>query len=326
MVPEAVLQALREAQRILCIAHVDPDGDAYGSILALKWMLEGAGKQVGVGIDSPPDDTYAFLPGFEEVTPARGLQGEFDLIVIADSSSLDRMGDFAQLACVKRAPWLMIDHHPTNTRFGTPELHWVEPSHLSTCNMVVHLASQLGYELGVNGRNCAMTGMITDSLCFRVPGTDEAFIRDVLAVMGSDAFSPYEVISHTGALSFEEFRLWAEVLPSMRLESGILWLQVRERQLAKTGDGGRARISGLIQKMLEVREARVAVIFTEKTKNGCRGVNCSLRCRPELDVSGLALSYAGGGHRTAAGCFIEAPLEKVIPDVLHQIKGSVLGL
>lgn len=326
MIPDTLVQAIQAAARILCLSHVEPDGDAYGSTLGLKWILEGAGKQVTVGLDSPQDDTYAFLPGFETVRRPGDVHGAFDLIVIADSSSPDRMGAFRKLPSVQQAPWAVIDHHPTNLEFGAPGLNWVAPEHLSACNMIVHLCDALGYACPPRAKKCLMTGMITDSLCFRVYSTDQVFMQDVMRVMGPDSFTPYDIVSRTlGAIAYIELQLWAAVLPTLQLQEGIIWVTIREEQ-TRTTAGERIRTGGLVQKLLEAREAEVAVTFTEKTQpDGRHGVVCSFRCRPYLDVSALALSYDGGGHQMAAGCFIEAPLEQVVAEVVGQLKALVAG-
>ncbi len=326
MIPEALLKAIHAAQRILCLSHVEPDGDAYGSILGLKWILEGAGKHVRVGIDGFRDDIYTFLPGFKTVKPPQGIHGKFDLIIIADASSPDRMGKFRTHGSVQHTPWLVIDHHPTSLQFGSADLNWVMPEALSTCNMILHLTRALGYALPPQAKQCLMAGMITDTLCFRVYGTDRAFMEDVLAVMGPDSFSPYDIVSRTlSSLSYETLQLWAEVLPTMQLEDGVIWLTVREEQL-EAEDGERPSTRGLIQKLMEVREAKAAVMFMEKTlSDGTRGVICSMRCRPGYDVSRLALSYDGGGHKMAAGCFIASTLWDVVPRVVDELKFVVAG-
>lgn len=326
MIPEAILRAIQAAHRILCLSHVEPDGDAYGSILGLKWLLEGAGKQVSVGIDGSRDDIYAFLPGFKAVKAPQDIHGKFDLVIIADASSPDRMGKFRTHHAVKHTPWLVIDHHPTSLMYGSEGLNWVVPTFLSTCNMILHLARALEYALPVRAQQCLMAGMITDTQCFQVYGTDRAFMEDVLAVMGPESFSPYDIVSRTiSSLSYETLRLWAEVLPTMQLEDGVIWLTIQEEQLnAEAGE--RPSTRGLIQKLMEVREARAAVIFMERTQtDGTRGVICSMRCRPDYDVSRLALSYDGGGHKMAAGCFIASTLWDVVPRVVDELKFAVSG-
>ncbi len=321
MIPETILSAIRAAHRILCLSHVEPDGDAYGSILGLKWLLEGVGKQVSTGIDGSRDDIYAFLPGFKTVRPPQNIYGRFDLVIIADTSSADRMGKFRTHPSVQHTPWMVVDHHPTSLMYGSAGLNWVVPSFLSTCNMILHLAKALELDLNAKARQCLMAGMITDTQCFQVYGTDRAFLEDIMEVMGPDSFSPYDIVSRTiNSLSYDTLRLWAEVLPTMQLEDGVIWLTIREEQL-NVEAGERPSTRGLIQKLMEVREARAAVIFMERTQaDGTRGVVCSLRCRPDYDVSHLALSYDGGGHQMAAGCFIASPLWEVVPRVVDELK------
>ena len=323
MVPETIVKALAAAERILCVSHIEPDGDAYGSALGLKWILEAMGKRVVVGIDSPKDDAYAFLPGYAEIRRAAEVQGPFDLVVITDSSSPDRMGNFRDLPAVQQAPWSVIDHHPTNMKYGTEGLNWVAADALSACNLIVRLSAALGVACNAEAKKCLMTGMITDSQCFRVFGTDRAFMQDVLQVMGPDSFSPYDIVSRTlGAMALFEMQIWAQVLPTLQFDGGIVWLTMEEEALVEPGE--RIKTGGLIQLLMRVREAEVAVIFTERLQNdGRRGVTCSFRCRPHLDVSNLALAYGGGGHKMASGCFIEAPLQQTVHEIVGKLKFMV---
>lgn len=323
MVPEPILSAIQGASRILLISHIEPDGDAYGSMLGMKWILEEAGKEICVGIDSKSDVAYAFLPGHGTVKRPRDLEGPFDLVVITDSSSADRMGEFRFMSAVQQAPWVVVDHHPTNTKFGGQDLNWVAPDHISACNMIVRLCKELGYTCNAKAKKCLMTGMVTDSQCFRVYATDETFMRDVIEVMGPDSFRLYEIVSQTlGSQSFSELQLWAKVLPSLRLEAGVVWLTMQEKRLVRPGE--RVKTGGLIQKLTEVREADISVIFTERTQSdGRHGVTCSFRCRPHLDVSNLAHRNGGGGHQLAAGCFIEAPLNETASRVVAELQKIV---
>ena len=51
----------------LLIAHVAPDGDAFGSCLALQKLLEQLGKRARVVCDDPVPHLYAFLPGADQI-------------------------------------------------------------------------------------------------------------------------------------------------------------------------------------------------------------------------------------------------------------------
>ena len=89
--------------------HVSPDGDTLGSTLALAEGLKQTGKKVTIMVDDEIASTYSFMPGIGEyVHPKKGQSYEADLLVIVDSSSLDRIGIVEE--CVK-APILNIDHH-----------------------------------------------------------------------------------------------------------------------------------------------------------------------------------------------------------------------
>lgn len=60
-------QYMETSSDIVVTCHISPDGDAVGSNLALKLMLERFGKTVHVvSPDNIPDD-MAFLPSCQEI-------------------------------------------------------------------------------------------------------------------------------------------------------------------------------------------------------------------------------------------------------------------
>ena len=122
-VPADLLSALQDAQTLLCVSHVNADGDAYGSLLGFTYLLRQLGKSVTPVMPDPLAPEFAFLPGAEEIVPPTAIHSRFDLAVSLDLSSPDRMGSAAALIDGARLPLAVIDHHATNTHFG--QFHWV---------------------------------------------------------------------------------------------------------------------------------------------------------------------------------------------------------
>ncbi len=305
------------AQRILLVAHVAPDGDAIGSLLGLGSLLGAQGKEVTLACEDPVPDMYTWLPGSSQLT--RQGSGSYDLLVSLDCSDERRMGQVfnGELAGV---PLLNIDHHVTNTRFGT--VNWVDPSSVSTTQMILVLADALGWEVTQPVAICLLTGLVTDSRSFRTANVDDTALETALRLMAAGA--SLNEITHRvfDRRSLASTRLWGRAIDAMHLEDGILWTEVthamrREWQLNDDGS------SGLVSFLSGVREARVVVVFSERN-NGT--IDVSMRSEPGIDVAQVALRLGGGGHPQAAGCTLEGDLSEARERVLAELRRSLAEL
>ena len=111
---EAARKLLAGAKRVLDITHINPDGDAVGSLLGFGLALRAAGKEVVFSCADPVPDAFRFLPAVDEITAK--LEGEFDVVVVLDVSDPPRMGNIG--ASLLRPPDLQFDHHLTNPRYA----------------------------------------------------------------------------------------------------------------------------------------------------------------------------------------------------------------
>jgi len=147
-VPEADWQAATELlarhDDVVLTCHVGPDGDALGSMLALGIALRDRGTKVRASWGSEPFEVptaYASLPGLDLLVPAAEVPEAPGLLCTFDTGSVDRLGSLAD-----RVPAatdvLVVDHHMSNTRFGTVNL--VDPQAAATAVVVVELLDRLG--------------------------------------------------------------------------------------------------------------------------------------------------------------------------------------
>ena len=315
----ALLQALRQPQRILCVSHVNPDGDAYGSLLGMGWILKGLGKAPQLAMHDRTPAMFRYLPGSEEITYAGAVRNDYDLIIALDASSIDRLGDIYRAASHSQIPLLVIDHHITNTNFG--QINWVDPSCAATCQMLVYLADALG--LGLEGAlaECLLTGLVTDTLCFRTSNTTPQVMEAAMRLMQGGANLP-QIVAHTlNRRDFSIFRLWGLVLSTVQLDEGIIWTAITREQMQQAGinkDDGQ-----LSSMLITAVEADISATFTEKVdEKGQSAVECSFRAKPGFDVGTLAFQLGGGGHPPASGCTIPGKLAEVTKQVVGALKDA----
>jgi phosphoesterase RecJ-like protein len=313
-----VLQLIHDlilpAERILLVTHVAPDGDAIGSLLGLGWLLRAQRKQLTMACADPVPEIYDWLPGSDEVV--RQGSGRYDLVISLDCSDQRRMG-WAYEDRMAAAPLLNIDHHVTNTRFGT--VNWVDPSSAATAQMLLNLADALGWELTRPIAVCLLNGLVTDTRSFRTSNVDIAAFQAALQLMEAGASLSEITRRALEQRPLASVRLWGQAIDGLHLQDGVLWTEVTHamRQYWALGEDGD---SGLTNFLSGVREASVVVVFTER-KNGT--VDVGMRAVPGYDVAQVALRLGGGGHPLAAGCTLEGDLVQVRQQVLAEVQRSL---
>jgi bifunctional oligoribonuclease and PAP phosphatase NrnA len=291
---------IAEAERILIISHVSPDGDAIGSLLGLGLALCPRRARVVMACADPVPGQHHHLPHWERIVQAP--DGTFDLIVSLDCSDLQRLGPAYDAAALAGVPLLNIDHHATNVHFGT--VNWVEPAAAATAQMLVSLVHELEIPFTVEIATCLLHGILTDTLGFRTPNTTPEVMQ--AAVELTRAGAPFVELTDRafGHRPLSAIRLWGKALERMQMEGRIAWSEITQEMRQATGylENGDA---GLVNFMGTANEADMAVIFSELQDGQ---VDVSMRASAQYDVSALALGLGGGGHPQAAGCTLPGPL------------------
>ena len=318
-IPIGLVDLIRQSNHILLVSHVNADGDAYGSLLGMTAILRGLGKRAVPAMHDPLLPEFAFLPAAADVRTPRQVGADYDLIVALDASSLDRLGDVYHEGKHAGIPMAVIDHHITNTYFGT--VNWVEAGCAATCQMVFYLASALGITLTAQPAECLLTGIVTDTLCFRTSNTSPGVLEAAMHLQEAGANLATIVQRTLNRMSFSTLKLWGLVLPDVHLEDGVLWVAVRRSQISAAGQpNDESKLNTIFSTIIE---ADVSAVFTEKIgKSGRSAVECSFRAKPGFSVGELALSFGGGGHPPASGCTIEGEMAEVVALVIPALQAT----
>ena len=316
-IPVGLIDLIRQSRHVLLASHVNADGDAYGSLLGMTLILTALGKRPHPAMHDPVLEEFRFLPGAGDIRSPRQVGSDYDLVISVDASSLDRLGDVYHEGKLAGVPLIVIDHHITNTYFGT--VNWVEPTCAATCQMVTYLADALGVNLAPDLAECLLTGVITDTLCFRTSNTTPAVLEVAMHLQEAGANLAAIVQQTLNRMPYSTLRLWALVLPEVQLEQGVLWAAVRRDQIAAAGQpNDESKLNSIFATIVE---ADISAVFTEKIgKSGSSAVECSFRAKPGYNVGELALSFGGGGHPAASGCTIAGSLDEVVALVVPALK------
>jgi phosphoesterase RecJ-like protein len=313
------------SRRILLLSHVAPDGDAIGSTLGLKWLLEAQGYSV----TAANQDGVPYLLRSDQVAPGwqavvqnpvkqKRLGSGYDLVIALDCSDMQRLGN-AYDKTILTAPLANIDHHITNLHFGAVNL--VDPAASSTAEMVWRVAEALHWPVGPEAAQCLLTGIVTDTRSFRVGNVTAALLGVAQQLMeaGASLTAINELVLERR--NVDTICLWGHALAALRLEERIVWTAI---PLAMRGhcNGVEQSDSGLANFMIGAEEADVAVILTER-EDGL--VDVGMRAAPGFDIAQVALALGGGGHPRAAGCSLALPLEQASQQVVDALKQSLAG-
>ena len=120
-----LISAIRNNERFMVATHVRPDGDAIGSLLAMKLILQRLGKKADAYAQDRFPPEFEFLPGSREVRNKPLESAEYEVAILVDCGDFDRVGDELSEFISGRVPFVInIDHHVPNKPFGN--IYWVE--------------------------------------------------------------------------------------------------------------------------------------------------------------------------------------------------------
>lgn len=304
------------ARRVLIVTHIGPDGDAIGSLLGLASALRGLGKTVITAVDDGVPRDLRFIPGAGEVHAA--LDGvDVDLCIAVDCGDERRMGAVGQAARRTGRPLINLDHHPTNTFFGDANL--VDPQTVAAAEGVLDWLDYMQVSLDETTAFCLLTGMVTDTLCFRTDNVTARTLGKAQRLM--DLGAPLsEIVQRTvNRKTYAGLRLWQAAIPGVRLEENVIWATITREMFERSGFEG-SDDDGLVSMLVQVEEAFIAAVFREKPDGT---VEIGMRAVPGFDTSAVAVLLGGGGHRLASGAMVDEPLETLVPRVVALLKEAV---
>jgi phosphoesterase RecJ-like protein len=320
-VPDIVVDRIRGGRRVLAVSHENPDADTVGSTLAICRFVEALGGQATPLCTDPVPALYDFLDGVERFRTDPDPAERYDLMVISDCGSLDRVGAvldrhpklFAEL------PRVIIDHHASNDALGDAD--WIDPVAAATCEMTALVALRLGLPLDLGQGSVAaalMAGIVMDTATFAHPNTTPCTL--VVSAALVEAGAPLSEISRRLYRTKPEaqLRLFGRVLARLESDLGgrLVWSTLRDADLLAT-DARPEHSEGIIDLLAQADAAEVAILFKEAGAT----TRLSVRTRPGgVDATVLTGAFGGGGHARAAGATVGLPLDEAAPAVLAEAR------
>lgn len=322
--------ALEGMRAPLLLTHAKPDGDAMGSIAALSLMLKAGGATPVPVVFDPVPDRYRFL--CRDINPMEcasdaieACVANCDGLVILDTCS------YAQLApaeatirklAASSTPIVVFDHHVTRDEIGTHLVIRAEAA--ATCQILYDYARHREWTVTPEIASALFAGLATDTGWFRHSNTTPSALSAAAALVTAGAV-PHELFeSLFHGQSAARFRLRAAVMARTELHCDEA-LAVTTIPASLFGECGAvlADTEDLVNEPLGIGSVRASVMLVEQ---GGGTIRTGFRSKPpmsdedaDLDVSAIAASFGGGGHKRAAGARIEASLE----DAAEQVRTAM---
>lgn len=318
----AILERLRNDEKFLLTTHENPDGDALGSLVGMNTVLQALGKDTVMFMredEFPLPYEYRYLLEHDQAIHFEPGDLEERTVVFLDCGQFERMDvDFLRK---EGLTIINIDHHHDNTCFGT--LNLVEGKASSTAEIVYSILKDLDVELTPFLADALYVGLVTDTGRFMYQNTrpeSHTMAADLLA-NGVDVHDAYVRLFED--LPFGKVQLLGRALATMqRFDGGLVTVcNLTKEDFTETGSE-ETFTEGIVDFPRAVSGTEVGVLYRELTGEGREHLaKISLRSSAErVDVSVIARSFGGGGHRQAAGATTEKTLEQAIELIREGVR------
>ncbi len=311
MTINSALLQLRQSKNIAVIAHIQPDGDAIGSCLALADILETADKNVTLYCQDRVPANLEFLHGHSKFQDS-AENGMFDLSIAVDCSDRDRMGTcFAVFQSGTNT--LNIDHHVSNTLYA--DINLVDTVAAATGEIIYRIGRELTGNIDKHTAEALYTAISTDtgSFCFSNTTAQSHRIASELIDCGIDTERITTLLYKTHRV--ERIRLLGKALHSLELfeKNKIAIITITQEDLVATG-AMESEIENMVNYAKDIVGVEIGVLLKE-AEDGT--VRISFRSKGRIDVSKLAGQFGGGGHQAAAGASLQMNI--------HQAEKAILA-
>lgn len=314
----------KKAENIVISTHILPDADGIGSQIALCLAMRAQGKNAICVNEEPLLERYKYLDPEDVVISYEDYlsfypEAEIDLFIVADTNSLERIGEKMKGLAQKSPNLLFVDHHPCP--HDVMKENCIDTTKAATGELAGELIQSLDIDLSREMALPLYTAILIDTSSFRYPTVTGDTHRLIGSLMDTGVRPPhaYNMIYGTKKLTY--MKLLGKVLASAHTtkDEKIAWLTLTEDLLAKfnvdTED-----THAFINHLLVLDNIKVAIMFREMGSE----IKVSLRSIGNVDVGIMARALGGGGHDHSAAAIIKGDLDAVIKNTVDKIHNLLL--
>ena len=313
MTLDEILKQIQKAEKIVILTHESPDGDAVGSSLAMKLIIEKLEKTADVIIPEY-SRLFNFLPSAEDIMIDSEIKN-YDLAISVDCATLKRMAKKEYFENAKST--IVIDHHGSNTMYG--DLNYVNPASPACCEVLAGMLKYYEIDITKDIGTCLMTGIITDTGGFRHVGiTPETFeFTADLIRLGVDVPDIYKRTLNTKTRA--NFELSKKVMERMEiLEDGKVTFTYMNKKDEEEVGAEPGDHEGLVEIGRDIEGVEVSIFIRQKENE--EAYKISMRSGNKVNVSDICFLFGGGGHPRAAGALIQGNVEQVKEKLMKEVR------
>jgi phosphoesterase RecJ-like protein len=315
---EELNNLLKGKKRIVLTSHMNPDGDAVGSTLAMLHYFRKKGYEVNAMLPNEFPKFYSWMPGSQDIIifekdakHCKELLKSADVIFSLDYNGFNRIGNASNFLREAQGKKIMIDHHPNPEDGFDYYLSTVNTS--STGELVFEFINLLG-DGNLIDKDIAATlfvAIMTDTGSFSYSCNNSNTFKVVadLIEKGVDVSKIHKLVYDTyseNRLRLLGYSLKERMIVWPDLHSAVIYLSKADLKKFnyKVGD-----LDGVSNYPLSMENVNLSALITEKDKK----IRISLRSKGNFSVDEIARKYyEGGGHINAAGGYSYDNIEKTI--------------
>lgn len=310
-----IKERIMESRNILITSHVNPDGDAIGSGLALMKGIEKLNKNCNVRFvlqDKTPD-RIKFLK-LEKRAEIYNPQEKyiFDLAVCVDSATLERTGTVKEL--IENCEKINIDHHISNPCYG--QLNYVEDIS-STSEVVYKFLKFTETEIDIDMAEALYTGLVNDTGNFKHSNATEKTFQMAGDLVSIGVDNSKIVREFLNTKSMAAIKLLGQAMYEMKFdeEKKLVYFFLSYKDMQKV-NGRKEDTEEIVETLVSYEKAEVSLFLREDKPGVIKG---SMRSKYDVNVNEIASIFGGGGHIKASGFTSTLPHEEIIKKVLEKL-------
>lgn len=310
---------LRKTDHFLLASHVNPEGDAVGSLLAIESLLKRLGKKTTIVCEDAFPERLHCLHYRGRWNIYRDIEDKklrFNALVVADCPTLERIGKVKGLL-QPNAVIFNIDHHVSNVQFG--QYNYVKPEAAACGEVVYEIFHEFKLPLTKEEAVALYVSLSTDTGSFKYSNTSVRAhqIAAKLIKTGIDIDRINEELYATYSLN--KIQLYSRLLGKVEtaFKGKVAWVAMNRSDLLASG-ATYEDTEGFIDFLKYLKEVKVAFFLSEMERPNEAKV--SFRSKEKYDVNKIATAFEGGGHKKASGCTLAMGLSEAVRAILKEIQ------
>lgn len=319
---QKAIDLIKFSDSVLILTHKNPDGDAIGSVLGLAGAILPLSKNVACFSKDEVPAVFKFLPGVSNIKNQASPK-HYDLVVLLDCASFARtgIGDTKEIASSFNN-LLIIDHHPKDKKeydCANNCVAIIDDQASSTAIMIYALLKEMKIKITKDISDCLLTGIFTDTGGFQHSNTDSQSLETAAEFMRKGSRIDKIAKNIFNGKNVPAIKLWGKALSRIQTDekAGMAMSYISKNDIKECG-AKEEDASGLINIINTVSDTKFSLLLTESKNNKIKG---SLRSEnyKGIDVSKIARSLGGGGHKLASGFEFDGDLQNSIVKISEMI-------